>query len=39
MAGSFRDLSVYKKVFAKTKEVGRMLNHIIETPERYGPKR
>jgi hypothetical protein len=34
---SFRELSVYKRAFelAMSEEVGRMLNHMVENPERY----
>ena len=44
MAGSFRDLTVYKKAFALAIEIFEitkifpLLNHMVENPEKYRPK-
>ena len=44
MSQSFKDLTVYKKCFSyddltnKSEEVGRMVNHMIEHPDKYRRK-
>ncbi len=43
MATGFRNLTVYKKAFAlafddfnkRSEEIGRLLNHMIQNPEKY----
>ncbi len=32
---NFIDQNLYKKLFTKSEEIGRLINHMIENPEKY----
>jgi len=39
LACKYIDQKIYQELISKSEEVGRLLNHMIENPEKYGDKK